>query len=207
MSIFGSLFSFNFENCSCLFGNKKDKQRQTDRDFYENKLMSLQDNTDIKVLPFLSFLPLTDIFPENNHVAGWSTYVIGKNKRLVVSQDNLQLSDNSMLNKRYDNVLEGKNGEFFDTVFQMIISGHENQFLMVYKEKLYFANTYTFRNEDKLPIGGILFIRLYTSMSELLPKNHSLLVSVRKSKEYERAMQELKKMNMEHAVEASDLYN
>jgi hypothetical protein len=198
MSIFGSLFSFNFDNCSCLFSKKtKDKNERT---FYENKLMSLQENIDIKVLPFLSFLPLTDIFPESNHVAGWSTYVNGKNKRLVVSQDNLQLSDNSMLNKKYDNVLDGKNGEFFDTVFQMIISGHENQFLMVYKEKLYFANCYCFRNEEKAVIGGILFIRLYTSMSELLPKNHTLSVSIRKSKEYERAMKEITKVALELAT-------
>lgn len=191
MSIIGSIFSFTIPSCSCFFGKANKSKRE--KDFYERRLLSMQANTDIKVLPFLSFLPLTDIFPEKNHVVDWSVYVIGKNKRLVISQDNLELADQSMLNKKFDTVLEGKNGEFFDTVFQMIISGHETQFLMVVKEKLYFANTYTFKNEEKVSIGGILFVRSYSSMSELIPKNHELAVNVRKSKEYDRALQEIKK--------------
>ena len=189
MSIIGSILNINIPSCSCFFNKNKEKK---DKEFYEKRLLSLQDNSDIKVLPFLSFLPLTDIFPEKNHVAEWSVYVIGKNKRLVVSQDNLGLSDGNMLNKKFDAVLEGKNGDFFDTIFNMIINGHESQFLMVYKEKLYFANTYSFHNESKAVIGGILFIRLYSSMTELVPKNAELVVNVRKSKEYERALKEVK---------------
>ena len=154
--------------------------------------MSIQESTDIKVLPFLSFLPLTDIFPEQNHVAEWSVFVIGKNKRLVVAQDNLGFCETSMLSKRFDAVLEGKNADFFHTVFEMILCGTESQFLMVYKEMLYFTNTYTFRNEEKTPIGGILFIRLYSSMVELVPKHQEVVVSTRKSKEYERALRVIK---------------
>lgn len=194
MSIIGSIFTFENANCKCFTTkNKKEKQKEKDKSFYENKLMSLQENTEIKVLPFLSFLPLTDIFPQQNHVAEWSVYVIGKNKRLLVSQDNLELSDVSMLNKKFDVVLEGRNTEFFYTIFDMIIKGHESQFLMIYKDRLYFANTYCFKNENNTIIGGILFIRLYSSMHELVPKDSQLLVNIRKSKEYERAMDELKK--------------
>lgn len=189
-----SVFSFNFKNCMCFF-NKTRKQRV----FYEKRLLSIQNTIDIKILPFTSFLPLTDIFPKNNHVAEWSVYVIGKNKRLVVAQDNLELSEESMLAKKYDNVINEKNGIFFDTVFEMIISGHESQFLMVVKEKLYFANTYSFLNEDKKAIGGILFVRLYSSMSELVPKHDDKSLSkqsFRKSKEYDRALNEMRKANM-----------
>lgn len=192
MSIIGSVFNFEISKCNCFLN--KSKQDKKNKEFYEKRLMSLQKDNDVKVLPFLSFLPLTDIFPKTNHVAEWSVYIIGRNKRLVVSQDNLQLSDIDMLNKKYDSVLEGKNGEFFDTVFEMIIHGHESQFILVYQDRMYFANTYSFRNENKAVIGGILFIRLYSSMTELVPKDTSLQVNVRASKEYERAITELNKI-------------
>lgn len=167
MSLINSIFSFTIESCSCFFNKKKKKKR--DKSFYENKLVSMGENVDIKVLPPMSFFPLTDIFPQSNFVTDWSVYVIGRNKKLIISQDNLELADTSMLNKRYDHVLNVKNGEFFDTVFQMIMSGHESQFLMVCRKQLYFANTYTFLNSLKKAIGGILFVRLYSSMSELVP--------------------------------------
>jgi hypothetical protein len=189
MSIVGSLFTFSFDNCSCFFNKRKKVEKQV----YQEKLTTLPENSDITVLPFMSFLPLTDIFPESSHVDEWSVYIIGKNKRLVVSQDNLKLADKSMLNKRYDHVLEGKNGLFFDTVFQMIIDGHETQFIMMIKDKMYFANTYTFRNEDKKPIGGILFIRLYSSMTELTPISTEEAINVRKSQEYQRALHQIQK--------------
>ena len=194
MSIFGGLFSFEIKKCNCFTSEKQNKEKQ--KQFYEEKLINLQKENQVKVLPFLSFLPLTDIFPATNHVAEWSVYIIGKNKRLVVSQDNLQLSDVDMLNKKYDAVLDGKNGEFFDTVFDMIVNGHESQFILVYHDKMYFANTYSFKNENGSVIGGILFIRLYSSMTELVPKNSHLQVEVRASKEYERAMNELHKAGM-----------
>jgi hypothetical protein len=189
MSIVGSLFSFSFDNCSCFFNKTKKVEKQV----YQEKLTTLPENCDITVLPFMSFLPLTDIFPESSHVDEWSVYIIGKNKRLVVSQDNLKLADKSMLNKRYDHVLEGKNGLFFDTVFQMIIDGHETQFIMMIKDKMYFANTYTFKNENKQNIGGILFIRLYNSMTELTPISTEEAINVRKSQEYQRALQQIQK--------------
>ncbi len=188
MSIIGSIFNFKINSCFSFKNNLKNKTQK----YYEDKLLSIQNSTDIKVLPFLSFLPLTDIFPEKNHVADWSVYVIGKNKRLVIAQDNLKFSELSMLNKRYDSVLEGKNADFFQTVFEMIISGTETQFLMVCQERLYFTNTYTFKNENGTPIGGILFIRLYSSMTELIPKDRQLQVSTRKSREYERALEVIK---------------
>lgn len=187
MSLVGSIFSFNFDKCFCFMRKKTKKDGQ--KAAYEKRLMSLQFDMDVKVLPFLSFLPLTDIFPQKNHVSEWSVYIIGKNKRLVVAQDNLHLSDESMLNKKFDSILEGKNGEFFNLVFDMIINGHETQFLMVVNNQLYFANTYTFMNEEKKPIGGILFVRLYSSMDELVPKNHDMIIDVRKSREYARALQ------------------
>jgi hypothetical protein len=195
MSIIGTLFSFNIPQCLCFVSEKKQKQKN--KDFYEKRLMSLQKDNEVKVLPFLSFLPLNDIFPRTNHVAEWSVYIIGKNKRLVVSQDNLQLSDVDMLNKKYDSVLEGKNGEFFDTVFDMIVNGHESQFILVYQDRMYFANTYSFRNENKEVIGGILFIRLYSSMTELIPRDSEVKVEIRASKEYERAIKELNRIGFE----------
>ena len=195
MSLIGTLFNFNIPECIC-FINKEKRKRQKTKEFYEEKLINLQKENNIKVLPFLTFLPLTDIFPATNHVADWSVYIIGKNKRLVVSQDNLQLSDVVMLNKKYDAVLDGKNGEFFDTVFDMIVNGHETQFILVYQDRLYFANTYSFKNENGSVIGGILFIRLYSSMTELVPKNSHLQVIVRASKEHERAVNELHKAGM-----------
>jgi hypothetical protein len=191
MSIFGSLFSFEISKCNCFINKKKEHKN---KEFYEQRLMCLQKDNEVKVLPFLSFLPLTDIFPKTNHVSEWSVYIIGKNKRLVVSQDNLQLSDVDMLNRKYDSVLEGKNGEFFDTVFDMIINGHESQFILVYQDRMYFANTYSFRNENKVVIGGILFIRLYSSMTELVPRDTSLQINIRASKEYARAINELNKI-------------
>ena len=200
MSIVGSLFTFSFDNCSCFFNKRKKVEKQV----YQEKLTTLPENSDITVLPFMSFLPLTDIFPESSHVDEWSVYIIGKNKRLVISQDNLKLGDKSMLNKRYDSVLEGKNGLFFDTVFQMIIDGHETQFIMMIKDKMHFANTYTFRNEDKKPIGGILFIRLYSSMTELTPISTEEAINVRKSQEYQRALQQVQKVKCD--ISKSTLY-
>jgi hypothetical protein len=200
MSIVGSLFTFSFDNCSCFFNRRKKVEKQN----YQERLTTLPENCDITVLPFMSFLPLTDIFPNSSHVDEWSVYIIGKNKRLVVSQDNLKLADKSMLNKRYDHVLEGKNGLFFDTVFQMIIDGHETQFIMMIKDKMHFANTYTFRNEDKKPIGGILFIRLYSSMTELVPISNEVTENVRKSQEYQRALNQIHKSQCD--VSNSALY-
>lgn len=194
MNIFGGLFTFEIDKCIC-FSKSKNRHQEKQKKFYEDKLINLQRENHVKVLPFLSFLPLSDIFPATNHVAEWSVYIIGKNKRLVVSQDNLQLSDVDMLNKKYDAVLDGKNGEFFDTVFDMIVNGHETQFILVYQDRMYFANTYSFKNENGTVIGGILFIRLYSSMTELVPK-HNLRVQVRASREYERAMNELHQAGM-----------
>lgn len=188
MSVLGSFLASTRKYCSCFWHKNTDKQL-----FYENKLLTMENNDDIKVLPFLSFLPLTDIFPQNRHVSDWSVYIIGRDKRLVMSQDNLELSEPSMFNKKIDDVISGRNGQFFDTVFDMIVNGHESQFLMVFRGKLYFANTFTFKNSFRKPIGGILFVRLYSPMSDMMPEGSEIVINVRQSKEYERALQELKK--------------
>ncbi len=55
----------------------------------------------------------SDIFPVADNVSQWSIYIVGKNKQILLSQDNLGLSGDTLLNKKYNEVLRGPNAEFF----------------------------------------------------------------------------------------------
>ena len=172
MSCFG-VTVFSCPSISLIF-NQAAKRKKREDEFTKN-LANLTD-TQLKVLPFVTMVELSDIFPAADDVALWSIYIVGKNKQILLSQDNLGLSGDSLLNKKYNDVLRGPNAEFFDTVFNAIITGVEKAFLIVHNEKLNFANIYSFRNASGIVTGGILFVRLYTNMLvevELMQQSHN----------------------------------
>lgn len=169
MSCFG-VTVFSCPSISFIF-NQAAKRKKKEDEFTQN-LANLTD-TQLKVLPFVTMVELSDIFPAANNVAQWSIYIVGKNKQILLCQDNLGLSGDSLLNQKYNNVLRGPNAEFFDTVFNAIVTGVEKAFLIVQNEKLNFANIYSFRNASGVVTGGVLFVRLYTSMQVEIESMHN----------------------------------
>jgi hypothetical protein len=180
-SIIGGLTIFKTLNCFWGGGSKKAKKQ------FEDKLMSLR-NSDIQVLPFTNgLIPLKNLYPRQNHVEDWTIIQFGNDKSIISFHDKLGLMsipEDSLVNERYDNILNGSTKRFFDTIFDMILSSINSQFLIVFKDKLHFCNTYSYLNEHKQVVGGCIFIRLYSSVDDITDGGYGLVVEPRKSREF-----------------------
>jgi len=170
-------------NFSCFLGPP---QRSRTEKYYEDKLTNLDE--EISVLPFLTNLDLDDIYPTDHQPEQWSIFIIGKNKKLLLSQDFLGISGHeSLVNQDFTFVLRGNRAHFFQTMFSMIMDGVEAQFLFIQNEKLYYASIFCFKNLKKESIGGVIFIRKFTSVKNMLDMDKNT-VPPRKSKEFLRVM-------------------
>lgn len=168
------LFSFfeqsNFVLNFCPIKPKKEKHEE-----FKEKIDSLGKKYRITILPVYTDYKIKNLYPITNQVDKWNIFIVGNDKTYILAKvEDLDIPNHTLItNNRGTSVLPNELNEFFDPVWDKTLSGVQLQFLMIWKEKTYFVNTYPIRNEDNEVIGANMFIRSF----DLMPKTGIFLQS------------------------------
>jgi hypothetical protein len=108
------------------------------------------------------------LYPLTDHVELWSTLVVGNDKTYILSNINdceLYFPREKLLNRKDTSILPHELSTFFDAIWDRTLIGTQLQFYMVWMGRVYFVNTYPFRNGKGKVIGAIMFIRPFDPSS------------------------------------------
>ena len=156
-----SLFeTINFKfNCFC---NRKQKKEEEEMD---KNIAFINGKYDINILPIKDTFYLSNLYPITDRVERWSVFIVGNDKTYIhVSQGDFNFPRaNELPNRKGNALMSDELIEFFTPIWNQTLNGKQLQFYMSVKERLYFVNSYPFINEQKQVIGGILFVRPFSS--------------------------------------------
>jgi hypothetical protein len=166
MTVISNWFKNTF--CACLYPDVEAFK-------LKQELYNVTKKYKISILPIASGFDLDNLYPLTNHVAAWSTFIVGKDKTYILANcKNLKienLNTDKLLNHTGEGIIPDEMREFLDPIWDRTLMGNQCQFYMVFNGQTYFANSYPFLNNKKKVIGGILFLRLYETMPDVFLQN------------------------------------
>lgn len=143
----------------------------------------------ITILPISTNYKLDNLYPITDAVEKWNTFIVGNDMTYILSKvyDDIfkeEITNEILLNKKSNNLIAEDLHLFLVSVWKETLKGNNLQFFMVYKSKLFFCNSYNFKNQSNNVIGAILFIRLFDSMPAI--KDNIAVIPLRLSQESAR---------------------
>lgn len=143
----------------------------------------------ITILPISTNYKLENLYPITDAVEKWNTFIVGNDMTYILTKvyDDIfreELTNELLLNKKSNNLIAEDLHLFLFSVWKETLKGNNLQFFMVYKSKLFFCNSYNFKNQSGYIIGAILFIRLFDSMPPI--KDNIAVIPQRLSQESTR---------------------
>lgn len=166
MSIIGSFFNFNNIVLNCF-------KPSTPKRVFSKEVLDTSKRFNITILPIKPHIIIKNLYPTTNMVEKWSTLIVGNDKTYILCNLNEGLKDvvdnKDLLNRQGLNILPNDLNLFLNSIFDMTLKNKKLQFFMIYKNKIYFVNTFPFTDDDdnKDVIGAICFIRAFEGMSHI----------------------------------------
>jgi hypothetical protein len=154
---------------------KKSKNNDTMSKLYEESR-----KYKVSILPVSANYQLENLYPITNHVSSWSTFIIGSDKTFILANVNsrtIHLDKSNNIVDTKGTGLPSELFEFFNLVWDKTLKGNQLQFYLVLNERIYFINTYNFKNENNKIIGSILFMREFASLPQEYSNNHNPLTT------------------------------
>jgi hypothetical protein len=154
--------SFVF-NCFCAKADEGPSKAIDDNEFM-NSIVNSGSQHKIYVLPIQNDFELDDLYPTENHVDKWSTFIIGKDKTYILaSSSNLKMGD-LLVNHKGTGILPNTIEKFLDPIWDRTLEGNQVQIFMIYDSKTYLLNSYSLKNYTGQIIGACMFMRLVDSL-------------------------------------------
>jgi hypothetical protein len=146
----------------------------------------------ISILPIFPYFEIDNLYPLTDHVELWNIFIVGNDKTYILANINdphIKIPNaKNLANKQGESMIPTELHILFDSIWNKTLSGTKLQFYMVWSGKLYFINTYPFRNGKDKIIGAIMFMRAFDTMPETrFTSLDGYLIPIRHSKEIERA--------------------
>jgi hypothetical protein len=154
--------SFVF-NCFCSKVDEGANKAMRDNEFI-NSIVNSGSQHKIYVLPIQNDFELDDLYPKDNHVDKWSTFVVGKDKTYILANSlDFKMGD-SLVNHKGTGILPNTIEKFLDPIWNRTLDGNQVQLFMMYDSKTYLLNSYAFKNNNEQIIGACMFMRLVDSL-------------------------------------------
>ena len=145
-----------------------------------------------KILPGDNLSNIDKIYSKKDESANWSTFVLGRDKRFVLSIDNLGFIGDHVENLYIKDLETDTHIVYFTAMHAMMMRNDPKQVMVVYDNNLYISNVYVFLNANSDPIGGIVSLRRHTDDDT---ETNDSIFTIRKSQEYKKAVKVIKQYN------------
>lgn len=117
----------------------------------------------IIILPVDKSFNLENLFPPGNNVEEWNIFIIGNDKKYILSEINTlgieKYNKFDVINTKGLTSLPEELVEFLESVWEETLKGINMQFFIICKSITYLCNSYVLQNEKRITIGAVLFIR------------------------------------------------
>jgi hypothetical protein len=165
--------SFVF-NCFCTKVDEVQNKAKDENDFM-NSIVNSGSQHKIYVLPIQNDFELEDLYPTENHVDKWSTFIIGKDKTYILANSShLKIAD-LLVNHKGTGILPNTIEKFLDPIWDRTLDGNQVQLFMIYDSNTYLLNSYSFKNNANEIIGACMFMRLVDSLPNTIFKKTAAL--------------------------------
>jgi hypothetical protein len=165
--------SFVF-NCFCAKADEGQSKAMNESEFM-NSIVNSGSQHNIHVLPIQNDFELDNLYPTENHVDKWSTFIVGKDKTYILANSaHLKICD-LLVNHKGNGILPNTIEKFLDPIWDRTLDGNQVQLFMIYDSKTYLLNSYFFKNNTDEIIGACMFMRLVDSLPNTIFKKMSAL--------------------------------
>lgn len=162
------MFKFNFfETLNVYLSCKREPKVNENID---KKIFDVSREARVSILPISTNFDIDDLYPITDHVELWNIFIVGKDKTYIlahVKDPHIVPSVESLRNKTKKNVFSYDLERVMDRIWDQTLTGVKMQFYMVWNGKLFFVNTYPFRNRKSQVIGGVMFMRAFETMPDM----------------------------------------
>lgn len=152
-------------NFSCC---QEPKVKEDDLD---KKIYHVTREYKVSILPITPDFDIDNLYPLTDHVELWNIFIVGNDKTYILAniKDPHMVIPNSdqLENHQAKNILPDELEKILDAIWDQTLRGVKLQFYMVWNGKLYFVNTYPFRNGKGHIIGAIMFMRAFETMPDV----------------------------------------
>ena len=149
-------------NCFCARTDKGDTKKHHENEFF-NSIVSSGSQHKICILPVRNDFDLDDLYPRNNHVDSWSSFIVGKDKTYILA-NTPDCNATGLVNHKGTGILPSSIEQFLDPVWDRTLEGNQVQLFMMYDSKTYLLNSYALKNDRDQIIGACMFMRLVDSL-------------------------------------------
>ncbi len=154
--------SFIF-NCFCTRKEDDTDNKNKREDFFINSIVTSDPSHNMVILPVRSSFELDNLYPKQNHVDKWSTFIIGLDKTYILaSSSDFRISN--LVNHKGTNIIPNSLEQFLDPIWDRTLEGNQVQLFIVIDKQTYLLNSYALKNNSDKIIGACLFMRLVDSL-------------------------------------------
>lgn len=165
---FGNLFESITCNFFCNNEKRKNKKKK-----YDN-LYEISEKLKISIIPTPDDLDIDNLYPIKNHVIHWNTFIIGKDKKYILSnignekclESSLNINAKDIVDTFGDDKFPTEFYKFMDHVWDIVLTNKQVQLYIVMSGSTYLINSYPIVNKKGNVIGGILFMRDFDNMDK-----------------------------------------
>jgi hypothetical protein len=167
--------SFVF-NCFCAKADEGQSKTIGENEFI-NSIVNSGSQHNICVLPIQNDFDLDNLYPTENHVDKWSTFIIGKDKTYILANSSHLKMGDLLINHKGTGILPNTIERFLDPIWDRTLNGNQVQLFMIYDSKTYLLNSYSLRNNTLDIIGACMFMRLVESLPNTIFRKTSVNVN------------------------------
>lgn len=146
-----------FNLCNFNFGKKNNL----------NNICKEFSTLNIQIIPTAENVDIEDLYPESNHVILWNTFVIGRNKKYILSNignkqcilSKLEITNEQIVDTFGDTRIPLEFYKFLLKIWDETLIGNDIMVYVIINNITYLLNSYSLRNKKKDIIGAVLFMR------------------------------------------------
>lgn len=159
-----ALISSCFRPSTCIWLHKEANNALFDQHIYQ-----ASKKYNISILPITHHFDIENLYPLTDHVELWNVFIVGNDKTYILANANdprIDFPNLDRLANHRGTQMPSELAKFFDSVWDTTLSNKQLQFYIVWRNQLYFVNTYPFKNGKGRVIGAAMFMRAFDTMRD-----------------------------------------
>jgi hypothetical protein len=155
--------TINTKKTDIITINNKNDNKTKEKHHISKELYDYSKQNDILIIPLVKEYNLDNLYPVEDEVEKWNIFIVGQDRTYIqakVTDSIFEINEDKILNTRGNKEsISLRFKEFLNKIWNQTLKGKQLQFFTYINSKLFLLNSYPFRNNKNVIIGGICFIR------------------------------------------------